>query len=647
MPISLGQQYTQSDNKIASDFLIKNLGSDDLSKASLPELSRVYDLAKQQKIPGLTGLFYSGGDLQSGYTTALSEYQKKITSGAVADRGRDYFRSSTGIGAIGEAFNSRIKSEKQEMRAGMTALTKDGKIIYYKPDHQDIENLVNNEGWTNQGVTTPAREYDSPALAPEGSDQAGSATTDLQDFTGQTPQQIADQGYQISGTDVYSNGVKIGTTTGTTDTASANGATGGGTTSSTNKIPSGALVRNKSNGKVYFVDENGKFRYVTNPSWIAGKGVIDIDGSHIDEVNMGADLTTQPDFEFMGADEAQALMDETGINWSEPRGYDPATDTSTGGTTDGSTGGTTVGGADGTTGGDTTIEDGATEGETTEGGETNMPQAVIDKFYHAYGKFPSQSDINDYLNNPDAYNNILDQEITAKDETASNEADEATSAESQANLDAAYAIIDQAVADGLISPDIAEMWKQTVAIYPEGVGYNTEEILNAFNEIKEGTIDPYFQELADIAISDLQNSLSEIKAARGLEEENEGIREEQELEQTKSGLESRGLTFGGQAVKELGGESAGGIAGTEGELQERQNLLASSSSARYQSALQGLSREAEGYLGSAGLGIVPGYESTGVNLTGQWQNQRENRYASTLQDIINQYQQGQQLQTNT
>jgi len=42
---------------------------------------------------------------------------------------------------------------------------------------------------------------------------AGSKDTTLQDFTGQTPQQIADKGFQISGTNVYSNGKIIGTTT--------------------------------------------------------------------------------------------------------------------------------------------------------------------------------------------------------------------------------------------------------------------------------------------------------------------------------------------------------------------------------------------------------------------------------------------------
>ena len=61
---------------------------------------------------------------------------------------------------------------------------------------------------------TPTQPVQAAGIAGAGTQPAGqAATSGLQNFAGQTPQQIADQGYQISGTDIYSNGVKIGTTT--------------------------------------------------------------------------------------------------------------------------------------------------------------------------------------------------------------------------------------------------------------------------------------------------------------------------------------------------------------------------------------------------------------------------------------------------
>ena len=95
----------------------------------------------------------------------------------------------------------------------------------------------------------------------------------------------------------------------------------------TNKMASGVLVRNKEDGKVYFVDGDKKLRYVTDPAFIKGAGVIDVDGSHFQGIEKGANITTKPPFDFKNATEAKALMAETGIQWEQPRGFDTTTGT--------------------------------------------------------------------------------------------------------------------------------------------------------------------------------------------------------------------------------------------------------------------------------------------------------------------------------
>uniref|UniRef100_A0A6M3IK28 Uncharacterized protein n=1 Tax=viral metagenome TaxID=1070528 RepID=A0A6M3IK28_9ZZZZ len=85
----------------------------------------------------------------------------------------------------------------------------------------------------------------------------------------------------------------------------------------------------------------------------------------------------------------------------------------------------------------------------------------------------------------------------------------------------------------------------------------------------------------------------------------------------------------------------------EGNVNQANRLLASSSAARYGEALQSLGRSAEsalGTTGAAGLGIP--YTPSGVNLTGSVAEERTQKESSALQQIINQYQQAQDYNTN-
>jgi len=226
-----------------------------------------------------------------------------------------------------------------------------------------------------------------------------------------------------------------------------------------------------------------------------------------------------------------------------------------------------------------------------------------------------------------------------------------TTAEDQARLDSAYAIIDQAVKAGTLPPDLAEMYKEVIKNYPPGVEFEAKEILDTFKKIKDETIDPYFKELADVAINDVKYAYGLTEASRERELETERATAGENIRQAKSGLEKAGMTFTGQGIEELGKESAyareGGAMPTqtsfgggfyEGTVNQANRLLASSHQARYNEAIQSLGRGAESYLGTAGasaLGIP--YTPSGTNLTGQLTTQKQAKYGATLQDIINQY----------
>ena len=227
---------------------------------------------------------------------------------------------------------------------------------------------------------------------------------------------------------------------------------------------------------------------------------------------------------------------------------------------------------------------------------------------------------------------------------------------------AAHAIIDKAVADGIIPQDVAELWKNVVSNYPPGVEYDNAEILAAFKKTRDETIDPYFQELTDIAMKDFQKAYESIEGSRTREMEAQNTQFGEEIRQAKSGLEKSGMTFTGEAIEQLGGESAfsqegqvGEVPGQipfggmfyEGLVPQSQRLLSTSTSARYQDTLQQLGRSAEGMLGTeqaGGLGIP--FESAGVDKTGQLAERKEAQEASALQALINQYKEKQQSLTN-
>lgn len=215
-----------------------------------------------------------------------------------------------------------------------------------------------------------------------------------------------------------------------------------------------------------------------------------------------------------------------------------------------------------------------------------------------------------------------------------------------------------------LPPDIKEMWKTVVNGYPKGVEYDTAEILATFNKVKQDTIDPYFKQLADTAISDIRSNMTQLEQTRAQELEAERSNAGLNIRQAKEGLEKSGMTFTGKAVETLGAQSAYAQPGAgdtstipaqtpfggmfyEGTVNQGNRLMASSSELRNKATQEAIARNAENLLGTAGaqgLGINQGL--AGTVGTGSLEVQKQGQYASTLQQLVENYRQKQAALTN-
>jgi len=321
------------------------------------------------------------------------------------------------------------------------------------------------------------------------------------------------------------------------------------------------------------------------------------------------------------------------------------------------TGGQTGGGTSGTSGSGTT---GGTSGGTGTGTGTNEidPQTAysIDSLYKKYFDRPADANEAKFwaTKSLDELNTFLSSEYT----TATKHEYDGTPIiknTTQSRLDlgydektkAAISQIDAAVKSGLIPSDVGELFKATVASYPKGTQFNTEELLNTFKKIKEETIDPHFREMADLATQDIKNTLEYLNAIKQAELQSEQLTANQNITDTQQGLESSGMTFSGKAVSELG--STGAYTGQnvnpllqqqgmgEGRVQAINRLASESGAARRLSNINQLGLKAEEQLGSgAASGILPPEYKILGGITGDITNQKQGAYGSTMQQILSQ-----------
>lgn len=215
--------------------------------------------------------------------------------------------------------------------------------------------------------------------------------------------------------------------------------------------------------------------------------------------------------------------------------------------------------------------------------------------------------------------------------------------------------------NGTIDSGTYQFFKKAVEAWDPSSQIDYANILNTFEGIKSSDIDPYFKEQANVFIQDLQTNREALQASHVLETTQNDQQAKQLKENMQQDLASKGMTFTGEAVKQLGNQSAYATEGTpqaanspiptiapfagDGVLQQQTQAAGSSSDIRYQKSLQDLANQAEATLGTQGAaGLVPGAKQIG-GITGTLPSQEKQAQASTLTGLYNQSQENVQAQT--
>ena len=249
---------------------------------------------------------------------------------------------------------------------------------------------------------------------------------------------------------------------------------------------------------------------------------------------------------------------------------------------------------------------------------------------------------------PITYDDLLNWAQTAPEVQASLEEHQALAEEEQQRYDEGLAIIN----DSDLSNDQKEAWKIIYDNY-DGDTVNEQQILDAFETAKTNTLDPYWAGLLDLAEQDFINQLDTLSGKRERELETEGIAEEQRLSGAQASLESRGMTFSGESVEQLGTRSGVGTAyGEEGTglLGQQSRLISTASAAEHARLTQEIGIGIEGQLGSGALGQfnIPGYTQVGTS-QGSLPTEQNQVYGNYLNQLLRnaygvaQYNQNQQL----
>jgi hypothetical protein len=201
--------------------------------------------------------------------------------------------------------------------------------------------------------------------------------------------------------------------------------------------------------------------------------------------------------------------------------------------------------------------------------------------------------------------------------------------------DVAYAIID---ADPNMTPEMKALAKATVEAYSGGVEADAPSILRTFDQLKQTTIDPHFNDLIKQAEYGLNQNVAALEASRKTELEAQGTNATEAVRTAQNSLEGSGLLNSGEAVRQLGSEGApaipfGGADTIEGLVPQRNRLIATDTQSRYQEGLRSKYNTAEQALGTAGVaGMVPQGQQIG-GVTGTIPTQRTTQYGQTLTSL--------------
>lgn len=216
----------------------------------------------------------------------------------------------------------------------------------------------------------------------------------------------------------------------------------------------------------------------------------------------------------------------------------------------------------------------------------------------------------------------------------------------QSDIDAALEYIQNSTS---LSPEFKALYSEVVRNWDPNNELNADNVIKEFENIQKSTIDPYYQGIINLATEGIKQAVSTTEKNRALELESEGINAAQAIKGTQADLEARGLTFSGEAINQLGAQSAygevipfGGTTPIEGLVNTQNRLISTSSTARYEDTLKNLGLSAEEQLGTEGVsGLVPGYTAVG-SVAGQIPTQKEAELGQTLGTLLDQQSMNQQ-----
>jgi len=188
--------------------------------------------------------------------------------------------------------------------------------------------------------------------------------------------------------------------------------------------------------------------------------------------------------------------------------------------------------------------------------------------------------------------------------------------------------------------DVKGLFKRILAGYG-GEDVNIENIIAEFEKLKSTTINPVFQEKANIFIDEMKRAGEYQQLQRNLELESEGVSADERVKSAQADFERRGLTFSGEAARQLGSRSAftphenipfGGPL-PEGLIPQQNRLIATSSEARAKREREQLQRQAETTLGTDASGnLIPGVSALG-NVTGSLPFERAQTEDALLREL--------------
>lgn len=167
--------------------------------------------------------------------------------------------------------------------------------------------------------------------------------------------------------------------------------------------------------------------------------------------------------------------------------------------------------------------------------------------------------------------------------------------------------------------EMTDQFSESLKAYQEGQQLNEEELNAKFEELKTKNINPYFKQLITNYQTDFLHNIGLLTGSRNIELTTQQRQFEDQTRKARASLEASGMTFGGEALRLLGAESAFGqrvLPPTmpqqttealqmedipEGLIPEGQRLMSTSSRAAYAERLRQQVRAAEQYLGSEGV----------------------------------------------